>query len=213
MRLRWSHAFVHVQNMQAMLDFYTDMLGFEITDQGKVGGRPVAFLSQVETDHHQLAFLERPRRGSAGGNPSQEDQPRPDSAPADPAHEKRPPAVSEPAPASRVGHFAFRAGSLTDVQSLHRRLQQDERVARVQPVTHGNAWSVYFADPEGNGIEVFCDSPWHLRQPQGGSWDPAMSEREVIEATRRAFADKDGFGPIEDYYRQRAAHLARREQK
>ena len=179
MQLRWSHAFVHVEDMQVMVGFYTDVLGFEVTDQGEVGGRPATFLSQVETDHHQLAFLERPSAEPGG----------------------------------RVGHFAFRVESLADVRTLHDRLRADERVAGVHPVTHGNAWSVYFADPEGNGIEVFCDSPWHLRQPQGGAWDPAMTEREVIEATRQEFADKDGFGPIEDYYRQRAEHLARREQK
>ena len=181
MQLRWSHAFVHVENMAAMLDFYTNVLGFEITDQGEVGGKPVTFLSQVETDHHQLAFLE-----------------------------SRPPPGGE---RNRVAHFAFRVASLDEVKTLHGRLQADDRIGAVNPVTHGNAWSVYFADPEGNGIEVFCDSPWHVRQPQGGAWDPAASSEDVHATTRDAYAVSDGFGPIEDYYRQRAAHLKAREQE
>ena len=180
MQLRWSHAFVHVRNLPAMLDFYTDVLGFEVTDRGEVGGKPAAFLSQVETDHHQLAFM-------ASGEP-------PDGT------------------GNRVAHFAFRVGSLADVKALHRRLEADERVERVTPVTHGNAWSLYFADPEGNGMEVFCDSPWHVRQPQGGAWDPAASDETVHETTREAFGNADGFGPIGDYYRERAAHLAKREE-
>lgn len=179
MQLRWSHAFINVDDMQAMLAFYTDVLGFEVTDQGEVGGRPATFMSQVETDHHQLAFLERPRADDAS-------------------------------PANRVGHFAFRVETLADVKAMHDRLRADERVRHVAPVTHGNAWSVYFADPEGNGIEVFCDTPWHVQQPQGGSWDPAASEKDVVDATRQQFQQADGFGPIEDFYRQRAEHLARR---
>ena len=181
MQLRWSHAFVNVQNMAAMLDFYTEVLGFEITDQGEVGGQPVTFLSQVETDHHQLAFMEHPHQTGGERN--------------------------------RVAHFAFRVGSLDDVKTMHGRLQADDRVKSVSPVTHGNAWSVYFADPEGNGIEVFCDSPWHVGQPQGGPWDPHESSDNVHAATRDTYADSAGFGPIEDYYRHRAEHLKAREQE
>lgn len=179
MQLRWSHAFVHVADMDAMVGFYADVLGFEVTDTGEVGGAPVTFMSQVETDHHQLAFLERPAEDGA-------------------------------ALPNRVGHFAFRVESLEDVKAMHDRLTADDRVQGIAPVTHGNAWSVYFADPEGNGIEVFCDTPWHVAQPQGGGWDPAKSEAEVHADTEARFAGADGFGPIEDFYRERAAQLARR---
>ena len=178
-QLRWSHAFVHVESMETMLGFYTDVLGFEIADRGEVGGRRVAFLSQVETDHHQLAFLERPS-GEA------------------------------PAPPGRVGHFAFRVDSLQDVKALHGRLQADERVKSVAPITHGNAWSIYFADPEGNGIEVFCDSPWHVRQPQGKAWDPSATEAELREATLEEFGQTEGFGAIDDYYMERRRHCRER---
>ena len=30
---------------------------------------------------------------------------------------------------------------------------------------HGNAWSLYFRDPEGNRLEVFCDTQWYVEQP------------------------------------------------
>lgn len=179
MQLRWSHAFVHVRSMATMLDFYTNVLGFEVTDQGDVGGKLVAFLSQVATDHHQLAFME-------SEDSAKQDAPR------------------------RVAHFAFRVDSLQDVKLLHQRLQGDSRVEGINPVSHGNAWSVYFTDPEHNGIEVFCDSPWHVRQPQGRGWDPAASDEDIRRATQDAFHAADGFGPIANYYRQRASHLAAR---
>ena len=100
--------------------------------------------------------------------------------------------------------------SLQDVKALHERLQGDERVKSVAPVTHGNAWSIYFADPEGNGIEVFCDSPWHVRQPQGKAWDPSSSEAELRQATLDEFSQTKGFGPIDDYYRERRTHYLER---
>lgn len=182
MQLRWSHAFVHVRDVAAMVAFYTEVLGFEVTDRGDVGGRTAVFLSQVPTDHHQLAFLGPAAAAAAGAESA--------------------------LPASRVGHFAFRVDALAEVQALHRRLQADARVETVNPITHGNAWSLYFADPEGNGIEVFCDSPWHVRQPQGGAWDPAAAPDRIHETTAAAFADAPGFGPIEDYYAERASQLA-----
>lgn len=184
MQLRWSHVFLHVRDMAAMIAFYTDVLGFEVTDRGDPGGRAVAFLSQVPTDHHQIAFL-GPAPSESGTDEGT-------------------------LPNTRVGHFAFRVNALAEVQALHRRLQADVRVTAVNPITHGNAWSLYFADPEGNGIEVFCDTPWHVPQPQGGTWDPAASEADIHAATAADFENAPGFGPIADYYAKRKSQLAGR---
>ena len=35
----------------------------------------------------------------------------------------------------------------------------------MRPMDHGNAWSLYFRDPEGNRLEVFCDTQWYIEQP------------------------------------------------
>ena len=90
------------------------------------------------------------------------------------------------------------------------RLTDDGRASKLNPMTHGNAWSIYFSDPEGNGIEVFCDTPWHVRQPQGRSWDMSKSNEEVAAETHEAFAGEPGFEPIADFYRVRAEHLKNR---
>ncbi len=180
MQLKWSHALIYVQNMDEMLDFYTNVLGFEVADRGDLGGNGIAFLSQVETDHHQFAFLE-----------TRKDQ----------------------APSNNVNHFAFRVDDLDDVKAMHATLSSDDRVSNVRPTTHGNTWSVYFSDPEGNGIEIFCDSPWHVAQPQGKPWDTSLDNETVFEQTEAQFAAEPEFGPIEDFYARRAAHLAQREGK
>ncbi len=62
-------------------------------------------------------------------------------------------------------------------------------------------------DPEGNGIEVFCDTPWHVRQPQAKPWDLSMSDAELLEWTRKEFESEPEFQPIEEYYASRSEHL------
>jgi catechol 2,3-dioxygenase len=178
MRLRWSHCVLYVRDLEEMVDFYTRVLGFEVSDRGPIGpgdGAPqIVFLSQASTDHHQIAFA------SAGRGEG---------------------------PSNSHDHIAFRTGSLADVKDLARRLEEDGRASQLGPITHGNAWSIYFKDPEGNGIEVFCDSPWHVPQPQLKPIDLSLSDAEIHAQTEAAFRDEPGFGPIDDYYRSRAEAL------
>ena len=107
--------------------------------------------------------------------------------------------------------MAFRSsGSLDDLRALHQRLEAHEEVTGIRPLTHGNAWSIYFSDPEGNGVEIFIDTPWHVAQPQGKPLDLARSNDEIMAATESAFADENEFSSIDEFYAARAEHLAAR---
>lgn len=177
MQLSWAHAVVYVTDMDNMLDFYTGVLGFEIADRGPIAGAgspEIVFLSQVPTDHHQLAFLATRR---------------------------------DDGPSNNVNHFAFRVASLDDVKAVIAALESDGRATNLNPLSHGNAWSIYFSDPEGNGIEVFCDTPFHVAQPQGKPWDTSLDEDALIDWTRETFAGEPEFGPIETFYARRAREL------
>jgi catechol 2,3-dioxygenase len=173
MKLRWSHAVLYVRDIDAMIAFYRDVLGFEVSDRGPLdAGNPaieVVFLSQSPSDHHQIAFA----------------------------------SVRGPGESTTLDHIAFRVDSLADVQDMAGRLRSDGRATDINGVNHGNAWSVYFKDPEGNGIEVFCDSPWNVRQPQLRPCDLTMSEQELSRATQRQFAEEPGFEPIDAFYAKR----------
>jgi catechol 2,3-dioxygenase len=78
----------------------------------------------------------------------------------------------------------------------------------LSPTSHGNAWSIYFKDPDGNGVEVFCDSPFHVRQPQARPWDLSMTEEELRRETEQQFGAEPEFMPMEAYY---AEHRRRHE--
>ena len=181
MPLRWSHAVCYVRNLDEMVDFYSKVLGFEVTDRGPVapseGAPEIVFMSQVETDHHQIAFL---------------------------------PVRQGDEPPNSVNHMAFRTDSLQDVRDTLAALEKDGRATAINPLTHGNAWSVYFQDPEGNGLEVFCDTPWHVQQPQGKPWDTTLSDAELRAWTQAEFEKEPGFGPIDEFYAARAEHIRQR---
>ncbi len=54
-----SHAGFHVFDMDRMVDFFTTVYGFQITDHGHIEGRgEVTFLGADPRDHHQLVLYE-----------------------------------------------------------------------------------------------------------------------------------------------------------
>jgi catechol-2,3-dioxygenase len=172
MNLTWSHAVLYVRDLDAMLDFYSNVLGFEVTDRGPIGENApdIVFLSQDPAEHHQVAMI----------------QVRKDSD-----------------PSNSVNHFAFRTDSFAQLKSLHDSLEPLEGI-NINPLSHGNTLSIYFNDPEGNGIEVFWDTPWHVAQPQGKPWDADLDEEAALAWVKAEFADEESFEPRQNYYDRRA---------
>ena len=80
----------------------------------------------------------------------------------------------------------------------------------IMPLTHGNAWSIYFSDPEHNGVEVFIDTPWHVQQPQAKPLDLTKSTDEIVATTRPRSPTSPSSATSTDFYERRAAHLADR---
>ena len=63
-----------------------------------------------------------------------------------------------------VNQLSFRVDSLETLRELQRGLKS-EGVSEMGPISHGNALSVYFLDPEKNRIELLIDTPWYVPQP------------------------------------------------
>tara|TARA_Y100001970_G_scaffold41789_1_gene51917 strand:- start:25902 stop:26426 length:525 start_codon:yes stop_codon:yes gene_type:complete len=59
MKLDWSHTVLNINNKEKILDFYTNILGFKISDSGPIveNGPEIIFISQNPDEHHQLAFV------------------------------------------------------------------------------------------------------------------------------------------------------------
>lgn len=87
-----------------------------------------------------------------------------------------------------VNQLSFRVPDLATLRAFHGRLL-DEGATDMQPVTHGNAVSVYCRDPEGNRLELFMDTPWYCDQPLREPIDLAQSD-EAILARAEAIAKR-----------------------
>jgi catechol 2,3-dioxygenase len=70
----------------------------------------------------------------------------------------------DPAPGVGLYHAAVEADSLDRLQAVYDRLR--ERGVEVSPVDHGISKALYFADPDGNGLELYVDT----RDADDGEW-------------------------------------------
>src|ERR1700678_3489682 len=55
--LSMSHIGLYVNDLPMMEYFYTRVLGFTVTDRGKVRGADIVFTSWDPKDHHQVALV------------------------------------------------------------------------------------------------------------------------------------------------------------
>ena len=91
-----------------------------------------------------------------------------------------------------VNQISFKLPSLGDLQAMHARLRK-EGIEQFRIVTHGNAWSIYFADPEGNRVELFVDTPWHTPQPLAEPFDIEAPASAILAETEALCRRRPGF--------------------
>jgi catechol 2,3-dioxygenase len=175
MALSWSHIVIFVQDTDKMLDFYTRVLGFQVTDRGEIPDRgyEIIFMSQQADEHHQI--------GLANSREKVE-------------------------PSNSVAHTAFRVPGLADLRKTIEGLKTEG--VDMRPTSHGNTWSIYFQDPEMNGVEIFTDSPWQVKQPQGKVWDMELDDASLLAWTEETFKTEPRFEMKSDFVARRVKELA-----
>jgi catechol-2,3-dioxygenase len=104
-----------------------------------------------------------------------------------------------------INQIAFRLAELADLRTMALRLR-DEGVKDLSPISHGNAMSVYFSDPEGNRLEIFVDTPWYVRQPLRIPMDLSLPDAELWAWAETEARRQPGFQPVEEW----RAQIARR---
>lgn len=178
--MKFSHMGILVRDLEKMTDFYSRILGFPVTDHGKLHGTvPITFLSRDPGEHHQIALIQAKPEGATD---------------------------------SVVHQISFRLPDLADLQRLRRRLIEEgfikEGVTRHRTVTHGNAWSMYVHDPEGNQIELFTDAPWYIEQPCSVPIDLDRPTEEILAESEAFCRAQPGFKPIEQWRAEMAERIA-----
>ena len=96
--------------------------------------------------------------------------------------------------------------SLDDVRAIGECLTE-AGVEGVNPISHGNAWSLCFTSPEGNGLECFVDSPFHVAQPYADGLDLEVTDEEIKAETCDKLEGKPEFQPVTEWQAAFASRL------
>ncbi len=166
--LAFSHVGIYATDVDRMVDFYTRVLRFVISDRGKTtySGVDIAFMTRDPAEHHQFVI--------AAGRPAD-------------------------LSFSTINQISFRVDSLQTLRELHERLKREPGVKMLGPVTHGNAVSLYFQDPEGNRVECLIDTPWHVPQPYRIPVDLSLTDQEIWSKIEKDARATPGFKPMAEW--------------
>lgn len=107
-----------------------------------------------------------------------------------------------------INQISFRVPDLAALRTFHAGLAK-EAVSEVMPVSHGNALSIYFRDPEGNRIELFLDTPWYVDQPCREPLDLSLSEATIWTQAERHARTLPGFKPRAEWEGEMARRMGR----
>lgn len=108
---------------------------------------------------------------------------------------------------STVQQLSFRVDSLDSLREMHAKLKT-EPVVDLGPVTHGNAISAYFRDPEGNRVELFVDTPWYVAQPLRIPVDLSLEAEEIWQHVEKLVRSRPGFRSREQWQEETAKKLS-----
>lgn len=70
---------------------------------------------------------------------------------------------------------------------------------QMRGLNHGNALSIYFADPEGNTVEAYLDTPFYVAQPHGDPLDLGKSDEEIMRETEEICRKDPTFMPLKEW--------------
>lgn len=181
--LMFSHMGLSVRDIAKMEKFYTEVLGFTVTDRGNAGGMDLVFLSRDPNDHHQIVL--------ATG--------RPDSLPENTANPQFGPSINQ---------ISFKLGSLGDLRDVKDRLDAWGGETNQFPANHGVAWSIYAHDPENNNLEFFVDSEWYIKQPFLIPLDLSKSNEDIVAETKVLCEQSEGYEPYSSWRGKIAPRMA-----
>jgi len=175
--LAFTHAGIYVTDMDRMVDFYTRVVGFAVSDRGPSlqGVGEIAFMTRDPREHHQLVL-----------------------------------ATGRPANLSFnvVNQLSFLVDSLATLRALWRDLKSEPAAEELGPVTHGNALSAYFLDPEKNRIEFYMHTPWHVPQPYRIAVDLSLADASLWAQIEKHVRATPGFMPREEWIAEMERRVA-----
>jgi catechol 2,3-dioxygenase len=170
--MRFGHFGVNCFDIAAMENFYTKVMGMVVADRGYVpppGDRHIVFMTLDPGEHHQFILCSGRTEGKIEAGP-----------------------FRGGGRGSAINQISFHCATLGDLRKAQSRLAAAGRNDGT-PINHGNAWSIYIRDIEGNPMELYVDSPWYTPQPCGEPFDLSLSDEEIYRQTETICRARPGF--------------------
>ncbi|HBO3146295.1 VOC family protein [Pseudomonas aeruginosa] len=165
-RINFTHTGTFCADLDKMVEFYCQKLGFIISDKGVAStGHRLFFMTQNPEVHHQLVLFD--------GKPAN-------------------------LPFNPINQLSFLLDTLDDLKRYYA-FAKANGITGIDQVDHGNAWSMYFKDPEGNPIEMYVDSPFYTSQPCREPLDLDQSSEEILARTEAMCRKRPGFQTREQW--------------
>lgn len=109
---------------------------------------------------------------------------------------------------THYNHMSFRVPSLGHLREIRDKVLTYPGVVHQRTLSHGNTWSFYFFDPEGNRTEVFVDTPWQVHQPFEADIDISKSDDEIINETEALVMAAHDTQPMKDWQKRIASKFS-----
>jgi len=170
-KLSLSHLGICCFDLPKLVEFYTGVLGMTATDRGILPpplGAELVFLTTDPAEHHQLVLVSGRKEGEI----------------------QKGPALGGSF-GTAIFQLSFRLDALATLRRVRDRLA-DAGCSHLIPINHGNSWSLYTRDPEGNALEFVVDSPWFVHQPCGEMLDLTLDDAEILRRTEALCESKGG---------------------
>ena len=184
--MRFGHFGINCFDIKAMEDFYTRVMGMVVADRGYVpapADRHLVFMTLDQGEHHQFILCSGRTEGKI---------------------EKG--AFRGGGFGSAINQISFHYATLADMRRAQARLTAAGRNDG-SPICHGNAWSIYIRDIEGNPMELYVDSPWYTPQPCGEPFDLSKSDDEIYRETEALCRSRPDFEPADQWRAKLAARI------
>lgn len=175
---RLAHLGIFCKDLDAMIEFYCREFGMIISDAG-LGKSGKAGIQR------RGAFLT--------GDPSEH-------------HQLALIEGREPGTPPTTAQISFLVPSLSELRAFWRHVVKTGIPVEVVK-NHGNAWSIYIDDPDGNMIEVYAHSDWYSQQPLGELLNLDDSEEDILRQTEELIKQDPQARPRTEWMADQAAKL------
>ena len=174
-----AHCGFKVHDMDMMIEFYDTVLGYAVTGRGTM---PAIGAEPVR----EYAYLSR-----------------------DPNEHHQVILVSGrdmDAPTS-VNQLSLRILTLDELRRMEHDLEAHPKIGKLRNTCHGNSFSIYFPDPEGNIVELAVESVWYVPAPHGAPLDLSWSDEKLLGWAEAHCHATPGFMMRADWKDQARAQL------